>query len=522
MPVLLVLVSGCASRQIRKTSPSWKEIRKEILTMEKKKKKTPNPRALVTLSGYQYKKASSIVAPANLKIVDRGGPEGKHVVALTWRNYVEKLKKKHIIIYDESENVPYKYLVPGFLEREGKPVPCNNGRIIVNDGYHDTVMVENLLKAFAEKYPDITDLRKIGTTWQDRTVWALKISRDAEIEKDKPAFLFCAAHHASELLSTEMVLDIIEYLTVNYQTDEDVRGWVDDFEIWCVPLVNPDGNAMFMHFSSAAGRKNGRDTIDNGKLDPRDGVDLNRNYPFRWNTLGEKASSGKPVHNWYRGPEPASEPETRAMMKLADEQRFVMAISFHTVATKILVPYTIDEVKNPDPSVPWIIGKKIAELCDSCREDRDYEARRNLYSVDGTDQDWHYFQHGTVAYILEGPRHNSPYDRDRDCIVQGVRPAWMYMLSRLSEGPTLSGNVYDAESREPLEAAITIDEIRTFEGENHTSHPVSGRFDRLLPAPGTYHLNFSREGYHPKSVTVETGLEWKKMDVFLERALKPI
>jgi len=244
-------------------------------------------------------------------------------------------------------------------------------------------------------------------------------------------------------------------------------------------------------------------------------VDLNRNYPFRWHTLGERSSKSNPKHYWYRGPESASEPETRAMMRLAEEQRFVMLISFHTSATKILVPYTIDNVNNPEPSVAWMVGEKIAALSDSYREDREYKAVRNLYSVDGTDQDWHYWKYGTLAYIWEGPRHNPPFERDRDKMVEGARPGWGYMLDRHAEGPTLSGNVIDAESGAPLEAIITLDEIKTFEGEIHTSHPATGCFDQILPAKGTYHINFRKEGYLPKSVEVEVGQEWKTITVYL-------
>ncbi len=479
------------------------------------KKQEENPLMLVTLAEAAFKQAQALLGEENLKRVDTAVPEGKLVRALTRKVHVDELKENAIAFDEATTTVPYKYQLDGFLDRMDKPLPVDDdGRIVVNDGYHDNFMVEDLLKAFAERYPTITSLHKIGATWQGRDIWALKISDNADIEEDEPAYLFVAAHHASELLSTEFVLDIIEYLTVNYDKDEKVRTWVDSYEIWCVPLVNPDGCFRFFHVTGS-GRKNGRDTNLNGKIDITDGVDLNRNYPFRWHTLGERSSKSNPKHYWYRGPESASEPETRAMMRLAEEQRFVMLISFHTSATKILVPYTIDNVKNPEPSVAWMIGEKIAALSDSYREDRKYKAVRNLYSVDGTDQDWHYWKYGTLAYIWEGPRHNPPFERDRDKIVEGARPGWGYMLDRLCEGPTLSGNVMDAESGAPLEAIITLEEIKTFEEEIHTTHPATGRFDHILPARGTYHINFRKEGYLPRSVEVEVGREWKTITVYL-------
>ncbi len=477
-------------------------------------KRKQNPRMLVTLPESAFQQAQAILGEENLKKVDTAGPEGKLVRALTRKVHVDELKENAISCDEATTTVPYKYRLDGFLDRMRKPLPMDNGRIIVNDGYHDNFMVEDLLKAFAERYPTITSLHKIGETWQGRDIWALKISDNADIEEDEPAYLFVAAHHGSELLSTEFVLDTIEYLTVSYDKDEKVRTWVDSYEIWCVPLANPDGCFRFFHVTGS-GRKNGRDTNHNGKIDITDGIDLNRNYPYRWHTLGERSSKSNPKHYWYRGPEPASEPETRAMMRLAEEQRFIMLISYHTSATKILVPYTIDGVRNPEPSVAWMIGEKIAALSDSYREDRKYKAVRNLYSVDGTDQDWHYWKYGTLAYIWEGPRHNPPFERDRDKMAEGARPGWGYMLDRHAEGPTLSGNVIDAESGTPLEAIITLDEIKTFEGEIHTSHPATGRFDHILPAEGTYHINFRKKGYLPRSVEVEVGREWKTITVYL-------
>ena len=211
-------------------------------------------------------------------------------------------------------------------------------------------------------------------------------------------------------MSTEIVLDTIEFLLTGYDQSRRVRRWVKELEIWCVPLVNPDGAYRFLHLCGT-GRKNGRDTDGNGRIDPADGVDLNRNYPFRWNGLDGKGSSGDIGSGRYRGPAAGSEPETRAMMALAARERFVLAISYHTAGTKILVPYTIDGVKNPEPSVAWILGRHMAQLARSARVDRTYRAVRKLYSVDGVDQDWHYHTYGTLAYIIEGPRTNPPTKR---------------------------------------------------------------------------------------------------------------
>ncbi|MFA6574526.1 MAG: M14 family zinc carboxypeptidase [Nocardioides sp.] len=76
---------------------------------------------------------------------------------------------------------------------------------------------------------------------------------------------------------------------------------VHDLDLWVVPTYNPDGLAR-------GTRKNAR------------GIDLNRNYPYSWRDLDGSYESG---------PRPASEPETRAMMRFLSDVRPDRVLSFH-------------------------------------------------------------------------------------------------------------------------------------------------------------------------------------------------
>jgi murein peptide amidase A len=75
-------------------------------------------------------------------------------------------------------------------------------------------------------------------------------------------------------------------------------------QLWLIRSVNPDG-------ASADERKNAH------------GVDLNRNFPFRWRD-GIPRSSG-----YYPGPGPASEPETRAVIDFVREIKPEISIWYH-------------------------------------------------------------------------------------------------------------------------------------------------------------------------------------------------
>jgi protein MpaA len=77
---------------------------------------------------------------------------------------------------------------------------------------------------------------------------------------------------------------------------------VDGVTFWLVRTANPDGRA-------AHTRQNAR------------GVDLNRNFPWRWR--------GGPRGTYFPGRRASSEPETRALMRLVRRVRPQLAIYYH-------------------------------------------------------------------------------------------------------------------------------------------------------------------------------------------------
>lgn len=76
---------------------------------------------------------------------------------------------------------------------------------------------------------------------------------------------------------------------------------IKGIDLWVIPVYNPDG----LHANT---RRN------------TNGVDLNRNYPYRWADLDG---------NYESGPHATSEPETVAMMAFLSEIRPARVVSFH-------------------------------------------------------------------------------------------------------------------------------------------------------------------------------------------------
>ena len=76
----------------------------------------------------------------------------------------------------------------------------------------------------------------------------------------------------------------------------------DGVQVWLVPELNPDGTAA--------------DTRQNAH-----GVDLNRNFPYRWQPISDPT--------YYSGLHASSEPETRAAIRLVSHIRPAVTIWYH-------------------------------------------------------------------------------------------------------------------------------------------------------------------------------------------------
>ena len=403
----------------------------------------------------------------------------------------------------EAEPVPDPFPATSFAARD--PIYRDHaGRQLTevegfraNDTYKDVWMARDLLCGYQKAFPDIARVVHLGDSHQDRPILALRITDNPDQDEDEPAVFLTGGHHGHELLSVDFAFDAIGVLLEQYAGDVQVQRWVNQLDIWVVPMASPDGNWTILRLDAGkkVGRKNGCETNGVAGFQPgSDGVDLNRNYGFKWGALGETGSKSDPTSPYYRGTESGSEPETQAVMELAAEHHFVAALSWHTNGTMILSPYTISGSENPDPDWAWDIALELAEAAGEQPNGRTFVVKSQMYPVDGTDQDWHFHAYGTLCYIIEGSHHNPTKPGTRDDSIAGVRPIFEGLLNRVLDGPTLSGHTRDAQGN-PLEAVVTVDEVATHEGERWTSRPLDGRFDRIVPDLDSYTVRATLDGF---------------------------
>jgi hypothetical protein len=169
---------------------------------------------------------------------------------------------------------------------------------------------------------------EIGRSTQARPIEALVVGAS------RSRVLYLGLHHAREWLSADLVLRLAAVLVRG--AEPRAARLAREREAWLVPVVNPDGYARTFLPGERHWRKNARDNDGDGLLGPADGVDLNRNYDFRW--AGSLRARNDPLSPEYRGPAPFSEPETRAVRDLVLARRFAFAVSYHAFGSYLVYP----------------------------------------------------------------------------------------------------------------------------------------------------------------------------------------
>ena len=141
----------------------------------------------------------------------------------------------------------------------------------------------------AHRSGNVLETRVLGRSVRGRPITAWHLDSRPVDGRTGPTVVLVATMHGNEGAPRQIL-----------RTLRGARA-IHGVDLWLVPVYNPDGLA-------AHHRRNAH------------GVDLNRNYPFHWVDLDG---------NYESGPHPASEPETRAMMRFLSDVDPDYVLSFH-------------------------------------------------------------------------------------------------------------------------------------------------------------------------------------------------
>jgi carboxypeptidase T len=330
--------------------------------------------------------------------------EGADLFILTTPEQVEELRARGFrISIDEPQTAVIRHQV---------------GTQTFNGGYSTVPEMRAMLEDRAARYPNLADFFIYGSSWQKlnsqggHDLFGIRLTNTL-IPGPKPTFFLMAAIHARELSVSELALRFIDHLLQGYGVDADATWLLDEHLIVVVPVVNPDGRRLAEqgYFQ----RKNMNPTNGFGCANPPTptnqlGIDLNRNFNFKWGTVNTPSEPA--CGQTYPGPIAESEPETQEIQDLVrtliPDQRGAgdndpapltttgLLLTLHSYGNLVLWPWGYTGNTAPNAGDLSLIGRKFAGY-------NGYTPQQSiqLYPTSGTTDDWSYGELGIPSFTFE-------------------------------------------------------------------------------------------------------------------------
>lgn len=300
------------------------------------------------------------------------------------------------------------YTIKVISKNEGEDVirESHSNKTIVSTNhkkYTYSKMSEDI-KALTEKYNGMVTYEVIGKSCDKRNIYDVILGNP----NAKKTILVVGTMHAREYMCSLLLMNQIEYYLENYHrsiSGKKVSSILNHICIHYVPMANPDGVTIsqsgISKIRDASLRKKlkkmtkGKGT-SKWKANAR-GVDLNKNWDYKWKKQGKAGSSD------YSGPNVNSEPETKALLKLKKnlkrKKKLKATISYHTVGNIVFGKCTKKSVK--------ATTKKMYNLAKSITG---YACGDKVYGGKGigNSREWDMYQLGVPSITIEIGEKSAP------------------------------------------------------------------------------------------------------------------
>ncbi len=200
-------------------------------------------------------------------------------------------------------------------------------------------------------HEDLNQLASVYPTWMRvDSIGKSHFGKDIAVVylgHGRPQILIVGAHHGREWMTTMVLVKALaEYAKAASNNFElggyDVSALLDAVTLIIVPMLNPDGVMI-----AQSGLPKGGDhaLLENANEKNSDftrwkangrGVNLNIQYAANWE---QAVSEPKPHYEKYKGPEPESERESRALAELVRDLEPEMVLAYHSSGQVIYWQY---------------------------------------------------------------------------------------------------------------------------------------------------------------------------------------
>ncbi|WP_449536972.1 M14 family metallopeptidase [Ferdinandcohnia sp. Marseille-Q9671] len=207
---------------------------------------------------------------------------------------------------------------------------------------------------FAAMMSDIEQLKSIYPFLQTRSIGKSVLGNDLVelgVGRGAKRVHVNGSFHANEWITTNVIMSFLNDYLLALTNMAPIRGfYVEPFYLEAmlslVPMVNPDGVNLVLN-GPPEQEPYQREVVEinNGSLDFKDwkanirGVDLNNQFPARWEIEKERKEPKAPAPRDYPGDAPLTEPEVIAVEQLTRSSNFSRVLAFHTQGKEIYWGY---------------------------------------------------------------------------------------------------------------------------------------------------------------------------------------
>jgi carboxypeptidase T len=244
-------------------------------------------------------------------------------------------------------------------------------------------------------YPNLISVKwSIGTTYESRTQWVVRITKNPDAPSGRPQVFLHALIHAREPESMEQQFFFVFWLLENYNIDPIATYIINNREIIWLPIVNPDG---YVFNEPGGGMWRANRHITSGNCGP---VDCNRNYGIYnfWNS-SNNGSSTDPCNGGqgtYRGTFPNSELETSNIRTLFFANSFNAGLGGHTYGNYMIKPYAwSDPAGTPDDAMFNVF---LGDLTRDNHYTKGFPSQTVGYYVRGDADDFYYYDSANTSH----------------------------------------------------------------------------------------------------------------------------
>jgi hypothetical protein len=288
------------------------------------------------------------------------------------RRLNDKVNTGFEVIVPVSKRRTFLDLVPeALLVERDISLEVMNVRFLsgISGGYRTFDQVMDHLYQLTQSHPDIAQLVEYGKTANGHALVALKLSDNVATDEAEPELMLTAATHGDEIITTEILLNLIDQLVAGYKVDSRLTNMIENREIYFIPVVNADGFVKVQRYE--------------GMADP------NRSYPYPENP------TARPT------------PSIGALINFFNSRQFVGSIDFHAYGEMIMYPWahTYAPVDSKDVSIFHPLTQKMAQT-------NSYKygpISKVIYVAKGSSADYYYWQKKTIALAIEVGHSKAPH-----------------------------------------------------------------------------------------------------------------